>query len=206
MVKDDFFWLGGRLWVDAVNSEGADTSGTRVEFWSEPARLQAWLHFASEHHAQAQALRDFSGVTEELLLEAKRLRAVLRRACEVAHASANSQDVAPELVEAINAALGFRGVRTQLEWNEDGWRERELSSGESSDALYLLARSAARSWASGELVRLKPCANPLCILWFLDTSKNGTRRWCSMQGCGNRHKVTAHYARHSVEKSEPPKK
>ncbi|MFE0150843.1 CGNR zinc finger domain-containing protein [Nonomuraea sp. NPDC059007] len=37
--------------------------------------------------------------------------------------------------------------------------------------------------------RVKHCANPRCVLWFLDVSKNGSRRWCSMDVCGNRAKV-----------------
>ncbi|MGW5875991.1 CGNR zinc finger domain-containing protein [Nocardiopsis terrae] len=43
--------------------------------------------------------------------------------------------------------------------------------------------------------RLRGCANPDCVLHFFDTSKNGTRRWCSMAGCGNRAKAARHHAR-----------
>jgi predicted RNA-binding Zn ribbon-like protein len=43
--------------------------------------------------------------------------------------------------------------------------------------------------------RIRPCAHPDCILWFLDTSRNGTRRWCSMAACGNRAKAQRHYSR-----------
>ncbi len=42
---------------------------------------------------------------------------------------------------------------------------------------------------------LRRCENPDCILTFYDTSKNHTRRWCSMSGCGNRHKAARHYER-----------
>jgi predicted RNA-binding Zn ribbon-like protein len=40
--------------------------------------------------------------------------------------------------------------------------------------------------------RVKACANPDCILWFLDTTRPGTRRWCSMAACGNRDKAIRH--------------
>ncbi|BAW08408.1 CGNR zinc finger domain-containing protein [Nocardia seriolae] len=43
--------------------------------------------------------------------------------------------------------------------------------------------------------RIKKCAHPNCVLYFLDTSKNGTRRWHSMAACGNRAKATRHYAK-----------
>lgn len=43
--------------------------------------------------------------------------------------------------------------------------------------------------------RIRLCAQPDCIRYFLDTSRNGTRRWCSMALCGNRAKAARHYAR-----------
>jgi predicted RNA-binding Zn ribbon-like protein len=43
--------------------------------------------------------------------------------------------------------------------------------------------------------RLRNCANPDCPFWFLDTTRSGTRRWCSMSSCGNRHKARRHYRR-----------
>ncbi len=46
--------------------------------------------------------------------------------------------------------------------------------------------------------RLRKCGS--CILHFYDTSKKGTRRWCSMSSCGNRSKVAA-YARRKREEA-----
>ncbi len=43
--------------------------------------------------------------------------------------------------------------------------------------------------------RIRRCDHPNCVLWFLDTTRNGTRRWCSMAGCGNRAKAQRHYER-----------
>ncbi|MEU7295026.1 CGNR zinc finger domain-containing protein [Streptomyces exfoliatus] len=43
--------------------------------------------------------------------------------------------------------------------------------------------------------RIRACAHEACILHFFDTSRNGTRRWCSMAACGNRAKASRHYAR-----------
>lgn len=43
--------------------------------------------------------------------------------------------------------------------------------------------------------RVRRCAHPACVLYFHDTSRNGTRRWCSMEACGNRVKAGRHYAR-----------
>jgi predicted RNA-binding Zn ribbon-like protein len=43
--------------------------------------------------------------------------------------------------------------------------------------------------------RVRNCANPDCPFWFLDTTRSGTRRWCSMTVCGNRLKARRHYRR-----------
>jgi predicted RNA-binding Zn ribbon-like protein len=43
--------------------------------------------------------------------------------------------------------------------------------------------------------RLRICAGDECGWLFLDSSKAGRRRWCSMADCGNRAKARRHYAR-----------
>lgn len=42
---------------------------------------------------------------------------------------------------------------------------------------------------SGPVDRIKECGAEDCRWLFLDTSKNRSRQWCSMQNCGNRTKV-----------------
>jgi predicted RNA-binding Zn ribbon-like protein len=56
-----------------------------------------------------------------------------------------------------------------------------------------LAHSAALMFANVDSNRVRKCDQ--CVLHFYDTSKKGTRRWCSMQLCGNRLKVAAYAAR-----------
>jgi predicted RNA-binding Zn ribbon-like protein len=59
-----------------------------------------------------------------------------------------------------------------------------------------LAHSAAALFSEVSRVRVRKCEQ--CMLHFHDTSKKGTRRWCSMQLCGNRRKVAAYAARQRV--------
>ena len=47
--------------------------------------------------------------------------------------------------------------------------------------------------------RVRECAGDNCQLIFLDTSRPGNRRWCSMERCGNRSKVRAHRARRTAD-------
>ncbi|MBC9711329.1 CGNR zinc finger domain-containing protein [Streptomyces sp. TRM66268-LWL] len=48
---------------------------------------------------------------------------------------------------------------------------------------------------TGDAIRLKRCAEHACAWVFWDTSKNRSRRWCSMKICGNRNKSRAYAAR-----------
>ncbi|MBO2454418.1 CGNR zinc finger domain-containing protein [Actinomadura barringtoniae] len=43
--------------------------------------------------------------------------------------------------------------------------------------------------------RIRECAASDCYLIFVDTSRPGRRRWCSMERCGNRNKVHAYRTR-----------
>jgi predicted RNA-binding Zn ribbon-like protein len=46
------------------------------------------------------------------------------------------------------------------------------------------------------LWRICACAHLEYILYFLDTTRNGTRRWCDMRTCGNRAKAQRYQRRH----------
>ena len=55
--------------------------------------------------------------------------------------------------------------------------------------LWEIARAAARLVTSPVLMRVRACAADDCGWWFLDETKNHSRRWCDMKICGNRDKV-----------------
>ncbi|MFE9764279.1 CGNR zinc finger domain-containing protein [Streptomyces sp. NPDC005808] len=99
-----------------------------------------------------------------------------------------------EGADGIDAVLAHGRVRLTL--TPEGQGENP----EFSDPSWGPAWLAARDYL--ELLRTAPdrirgCAHESCILHFFDTSRNGTRRWCSMAGCGNRAKASRHYARHT---------
>jgi predicted RNA-binding Zn ribbon-like protein len=60
--------------------------------------------------------------------------------------------------------------------------------------IWTLAREAANLITSGEIKRVGECADDRgCGYLFIDTSRNHSRRWCSMESCGNRAKAQRHY-------------
>ena len=56
-------------------------------------------------------------------------------------------------------------------------------------AMRLIVDAAEDLLLNGRLDRLRSCGGENCEWMFLDHSKNGKRRWCSMATCGNDHKV-----------------
>jgi predicted RNA-binding Zn ribbon-like protein len=58
-----------------------------------------------------------------------------------------------------------------------------------------IAEAAAELLATADFSLVKRCEDETCVLWFFDQTKSHHRRWCSMELCGNRHKVAAYRKR-----------
>lgn len=103
---------------------------------------------------------------------------------------------APDALDRLNRALAAAPARANLRI-ADGAYVWELPA-PTPDAASLLAPVL---WSAGDLLtgprldRVRRCANDKCLWLFLDESKGGTRRWCSMSACGNRAKAHRHYAK-----------
>ena len=54
--------------------------------------------------------------------------------------------------------------------------------------LSLVARDALDLVGTDAIHRVRNCADPTCRALFYDGSRPGSRRWCSMDACGNRAK------------------
>lgn len=94
--------------------------------------------------------------------------------------------------EGVDTVLGHGRIRATLTTEGPG-EEPEFSDPAWGPA-WLAARDYLRLLATAP-DRIRGCAHEACILHFFDTSRNGTRRWCSMSACGNRAKASRHYAR-----------
>ncbi|HZP44629.1 MAG TPA: CGNR zinc finger domain-containing protein [Candidatus Binataceae bacterium] len=129
----------------------------------------------------------------DLLRAIREAREALYRSLRaVASGDAPAEKAIRELCDLINTAPPRRrviAVTSRFEW--------ELDARSSSAALILapILWSAADLLVSGAFRRLRECANNRCLWLFLDDSRSGRRRWCSMQSCGNRAKAQRHYQR-----------
>jgi predicted RNA-binding Zn ribbon-like protein len=69
------------------------------------------------------------------------------------------------------------------------WRPSETLDGMTAGFMGRIAVQAATLLTSPDLARLKSCALSDCDWLFVDTSKNGRRRWCQMNVCGAKEKA-----------------
>jgi predicted RNA-binding Zn ribbon-like protein len=99
-------------------------------------------------------------------------------------------------LDSLNRALRDAPLRTNIQPTTAGfgWRVEE-SKMSASSLLAPVLWSAGDLLAGPQLAKLRECSNEKCLWLFLDDSKTGTRRWCSMQACGNRAKASRHYLR-----------
>jgi predicted RNA-binding Zn ribbon-like protein len=129
----------------------------------------------------------------DIFSEAIALREVIYRVFHSVASSANPDDGDLSL---LNRALRDTPPRTAVKRSAEGFGwEVEESKPSAGLLLAPVLWSAGDLLVGSELGRLRECSNDKCLWLFLDDSKNGTRRWCSMQSCGNRAKAHRHYLR-----------
>lgn len=184
---------GGHLALDFLNT-AASPDGERDDHLGAPATFLDWMHAAGlAEPPELASLRASPPETRLLQAHAMRLRSAV---ADIVHALVSGTAVPPMAVMEVNRILPERAESLRLASGADGYH---LVSSPSADrALGLLvpvAEAAARLLVDGDPSRVRRCDAPGCALWFLDASRNGRRRWCSMARCGNRAKVAAHYRR-----------
>lgn len=180
------------LVVDLLNSVDLRRYGhfvltpERDEF-ANGERLRRWLHardlLAHDQPVTEHDLRWVKAVRDEL-------RSILRR------------DDSP-------APLRFTGSEVALILTFDGTGSPRLVSTETGarGAIASLLVEIEKAAASGTWSRLKICGADDCQRAFVDGSRNGMARWCSMKICGNRVKTRAYRRRRTgrAATTSPPR-
>ena len=197
-----YSFVGGNLSIDFTNTVNSRWSGEVRDKFSGYPDLVAWSRQAGVIQ-EAEALRLLKeaerkpNAAKEALTEAIELREVIYRVFE---AVALERTPAGADVEVFNRKLAEAMTHARIEPLQDGFAWRWEESHALDRMLWPIARSAADLLTSRELGRVKTCGSDDCGWLFLDTSRNGSRRWCDMSDCGNRAKARRHY--HRVKKGQ----
>ncbi|WP_245555636.1 CGNR zinc finger domain-containing protein [Gordonia soli] len=164
---------GEPLPLDLANTQWV-ISGEPHDALTDPDFVRSWM---ADHGRPDVA--DLHRATRALVSARAAIRTVLPRPTEAsAYDAFNSLLARGHLRERVDAD----GVSTVVEVDDpDEW----LAWKAAHDLIVLL---------NDRPHRIKPCGG--CVLWFFDNTRSGTRRWCSMEACGNRAKVRRHRALH----------
>ena len=171
-----FEYISGDMAADFVNAGDQLTAYAKLLEWAEGA--------GAISAATAESLRRVARtkpVDAGAALRAARLVRDIIHDVLTAVVAGRSPDLA-----ALNAELSRAMPRRQLEGNQWVWlgAERELES-----PIWPVVLAAATLLTSPEAARLRVCAKQDCGWLFVDRSRNGLRRWCSMADCGTSEKT-----------------
>ena len=132
-----------------------------------------------------------------LLTEAPVLRAAIRSTLA---AVSSASPIPAEALFVLNRAIGFAHRSERLVVHHGSavpTLERPVDLAHPLAPLSVIALDAADFVTRVDPARLRECAAGGCGTWFVDTSKGGRRRWCSMTLCGNRSKAERYRTRHA---------
>lgn len=181
--------IGGNVALDFVNTLSAldDDDGAYPELLR--FLQQSGLHIAV-HHRSSQKTQD-QAQCAKLIEAAARLRECLR---SLFAATVEERALPLASVAILNQYIAEAAAKRKL--RPEGHGAIWIWEDDHSDALaplWPVVWSAAELLASAEHPALRRCAYESCGYFFLDTSKNQSRRWCDMKVCGNRAKARNHY-------------
>ena len=191
--------LGGRLALDFANTVEGREGKRPHEFVTRYADLVRWILHAGglNESGQAELLATASGdkqASASAFEQAVALREALYRVF-VAIARQQVPDQADlDMVTSCYERTVEYGQLVERDSSFDWiWPEGATAL---DRPLWPIALDAVDLLRSDQLPRVKQCGNVEGCGWlFLDTSRNGSRRWCSMAVCGSRIKMRRQYAK-----------
>lgn len=173
-IRDGFKFRGGSPALDLAATMVGRLGATPRDLLATPADLDRWL-------VAAELSQVAPGATEGNLVQARSLREALYR---LALARAEDSALPDSDRELLNAYAALPAAPPQLD--ADG---RARLSGDVRGLLAELAREGVSLLGGDFGDRIRQCEGPPCAVLFVDTSRKGDRRWCSMSACGNKAKA-----------------
>ena len=190
--------LGGHPALDFINTIDPREGERRVEHLRSFGDLIDWAQAAGVlKRAEAREAAQEAAGDERAAARALERAIALREAIHaifVAFVTRRSPAAGAmdELEAAFQQAMAHARLARKasaFHWQLDGGLD---------SVRWHLARDAVALLESDRLGRVKRCPGSGDCGWlFLDASKNGSRRWCSMAGCGNCAKLRRFRRRHA---------
>ena len=99
-------------------------------------------------------------------------------------------------LRALNRIFSEAPASDEVVWHKRGFVRSFRDVTERADGpLRQVVQAAVVLLTSSDIYNVRECSEKTCRWFFLDRSRNHSRRWCDMQLCGNRSKAKRFYAR-----------
>jgi predicted RNA-binding Zn ribbon-like protein len=188
----------GHLALDFTNTLSNRLADHPHEWLDGPSNLVAWgelTDIAAQEMGETMRV-EAEAKPDEAARSLTRAIALRETIYRVFSAVASGQEPPPDDTGSLNAFLSAAMVHLRIvqEENGFGWAW-DAEKGTLDRIIWPVIRAAAVLLTSESLDRVGECQGDGCGWLFLDTSRNRSRRWCSMAECGNRAKARRHYAR-----------
>lgn len=184
--------VGGAHWLNLVNTEYLSQKQP-VDLLQDEHSLAAWLYQSGLSENPATLLTHIEK-RDYLRHQLRILRDISKLVIKDLHEHAV---VTADTLQRLDAFLHSIPLRVEIKLEAGTIIERYRAAAETDDLLYQIAISIVHTLQNVPADRIRTCEHEECVLYFADTSKAGKRRWCSMESCGNRHKVAAFLKRKS---------
>jgi predicted RNA-binding Zn ribbon-like protein len=193
-----FLWLGNDPAIDFANTEIVQ-DGQTVDLLEKPDDLLDWM--AAAEMLSSRALKDVKRALsqpqlQKALTRACEYRRVLKAALENLHQHKHMYTDRAAIAETNRLLVCPRTTFTLSAVEKSLQLRHNWAVTEPDDLSRPIALAFALLFTTQDAGRIRKCQNPDCVLFFLDTSKSGTRAWCSMEICGNKLRVAAFRKRH----------
>ena len=188
--------LGNDTALDFTNSIEILPSGEVIDIFSSYQHLVAWCVRAGVFdEPTAKRMRQIAAdrpAEAERVLQAS--QAFRSQAIALWQSLVEHGMPAAERLADMNAHLAHYAPFRRLAQADQGcvW-QWELGQRELEQPLATLSLATAELLVAERVTQVRRCPN--CGWFFLDTSRNGKRRWCSMEVCGSKMKSRRQYER-----------
>ena len=192
--REGFLFLSNQLALDFLNTHPVQ-NGEAVELLPDFDALLRWFQAADLLTSrQATSLRQQWGDSARAKHVVEAMRELRERLRKDVLSIERGYAVRREAIDELNHLMAEYPMLTRLKASGSASAtELWFDPRRPEDLFAPVAHSAAILFADVNRNRIRKCGQ--CVLHFYDTSKKGTRRWCSMQLCGNRIKVAAYAVR-----------
>jgi predicted RNA-binding Zn ribbon-like protein len=193
--KNGFLFVGNHLALDFLNTRPIQ-DGEAMELLPDFAALLHWFETAGLlSQREAAGLKRHWGQSAEARRTVEAMRGLRERLRKEVLGWEDGSTPRSSTIDELNRLMAAYPMRARLRKcnGKELLTELYFKRQKPEDLFAPLAQAAAMLFANTNGDRVRKCDQ--CVLHFVDTSKKGTRRWCSMQLCGNRLKVAAYVAR-----------